>query len=266
MKLNTIQYGDNLEIMRGFEDDSIDLIYADPPFFTQRDWGDFDDRFEDMDAYLDFMRPRLVEMRRILKKTGNVFIHLDYKAVHYIKVMMDGIFGYKMFKDEIVWDYGHGSPSKLKLTHAHNLILVYSKTNKRTFNIDDIREPYLDRTVAGAWEDEDGNRWYHGKKSPRRMHKDGRVPADVWSFNRLPGNDHEVVNYKTQKPVALLERIVKMASNPGDLVLDPFCGSGTTLVAAHTLGRNYIGIDKNPDAIAICNERLAQNTLADQKV
>ena len=255
MKTNTIHYGDNLEIMRGFEDESIDIIYADPPFFTQRDWGDFDDRFEDIETYVSWLRIRMYEMRRILKDTGSIYIHLDWHAVHYVKVMMDDIFGYDNFQNEIVWCYNSPVNSKKRFCRKHDTIFFYSKSGKWTFNSDDVRVPY------GAWAK--GKKSYKttsfGLEKPVevQLNEKGRLCPDYWDIPMIGSSSNERLGYKTQKPEALIERIIKASSNPGDVVLDPFCGSGTTLVAAHTLGRNYIGIDKNPDAIAICKERLA---------
>lgn len=240
--INKTYCGDNLEIMKELPSESIDLIYADPPFFTQRNWDDFDDTFNDMNDYLDFIRPRLVECRRVLSNTGSIYCHLDWHAVHYVKVMMDEIFGYKNFRNEIIWHYASGGAPKDRLAKKHDNILVYSKGKHPTFNIQRI--PY--RTIIGRTEE-------------HKYHPDGKMMDDVWDIGILSTAANERTGYKTQKPGKLLERIIEISTNPGDLILDPFCGSGTTVAVAQKLGRRWIGIDDNPDAIKLTESRLNKN-------
>ena len=258
--------GDNLEIMRGMDDGSVDLIYADPPFNTGKDWGAFDDRWEgSMKGYLKFMEPRLIEMHRLLKDTGSIYLHCDPNASHYLKVMMDGIFGMKHFRNEIVWDRlscGGHCTHVYKYQKQHDIIVFYAKSDQNVFNMQYV--PLSPECAAQMYTRTDENgRVYH--RSPRHQQKKlylderkGRLLGTIWNQSgiKLPSYSNERNGYPTQKPVALLERIIKASSNPGDVVFDPFCGSGTTLRAAKTLDRKYIGIDQNPEAIRISENRL----------
>ena len=245
IKGNMVVVGDNLEIMRGMDAGSIDLIYADPPFNTGKDWGAFNDKWEGgMKGYLKFMEPRLQEMHRLLKDTGSIYLHCDTNASHYLKVMMDGIFGMKYFRNEIVRHYDKGRPGPSDFSRNHDVILRYAKSDAYIFNADTIRIPYNQESIKRDKR--------HQKYGKSKLHPLGKVPDTVWKYGLVR---HDA-KYPTQKPVALLERIIKASSNQGDTVLDPFCGSGTTLVAAKTLGRNYIGIDQNPEAVRIAQSRL----------
>ena len=252
---DTITCGDNIEIMRGMDSESIDLIYADPPFNSNRDYGAFDDKFGGLDAYIDWMVPRLQEMHRILKPTGSIYCHIDWHAVHYIKVEMDRIFGMKNFRNEIVWCYsGASSPKMKQFARKHDNILWYSKGESWEFNVDDVRLPY-----AKSSKNREGYRktGFVGEDSDKcELNNKGKFPEDWWEIPFIRPNSKERLGYPTQKPEALLERIIKASSNDGDTVFDPFCGCGTTLAVAKRLGRNYIGIDINQDATDITNIRL----------
>ena len=249
--------GDNLGVMRNMMDESVDLIYADPPFFTQKDWGQFDDRFCGMGNYMKFMKDRVIEMRRLLKPTGSIYVHLDWHAVHYVKVMMDGIFKDGVFQNEIIWGYEGGGRSKTKnFARKHDNILCYSKGNDSTFNMDDVLLPHTEAQLTRYNIIKDGKRFANMKGKIRPL-GDGKIPSDVWSdISPLSCNAVERLGYPTQKPEALLDRIIKASSNVGDVVLDPFCGSGTACVVANKLLRHYIGIDENQNAIDITRERL----------
>ena len=217
---NTLHCGDNLSIMRDMPDASVDLIATDPPFNTGKDWGAFNDKWEGgLKGYLKFMEPRLVEYHRLLKDTGSLYLHCDHNSSHYLKIMLDWIFGAKRFQNEIIWKRSNGNKVTKKIFGCnHDNILFFTKTENCTFsNPEQFNNLWLDIPIA---------------------------------------SQKQRVGYPTQKPVALYERIIKASSNAGDTVLDPFCGSGTTLDAAKRLGRHYIGIDQNPDAIAICEKRL----------
>ena len=268
---NTIQLGDNLEIMRSMESGCIDLIATDPPFNTGKDWGAFNDKWEGgMKGYLKFMEPRLVEMHRLLKDTGSLYLHCDPHASHYLKVMMDGIFGMKHFRNEIVWKRSKATANDAlrRFAQSADSILFYTKSNDYVFNL--TYKPLANCTIEGySKTDNDGRRYdtsrggtWGGTRQPsgKRLYLDERpgVPLDIcWMTDtQLGTSSKERVNYPTQKPVALLERIIKASSNQGDVVFDPFCGSGTTLRAAKTLDRKYIGIDQNPEAIRISENRL----------
>ena len=263
--------GDNLEIMRGMDDGSVDLIYADPPFNTGKDWGQFDDRWEGgMKGYLKFMEPRLVEMHRLLKDTGSIYLHCNHKSSHYLKVMLDGIFGMKHFRNEIVWKRSTATANDAlrRFANSADSILFYTKSEDYIFN--PIYKPLSESTIKiYSKTDNEGKRYRtstggtHGgthQPSGKRLYLDETrgVPLDIcWMTDmQLASSSKERTGYPTQKPIALLERIIKASSNQGDIVLDPFCGSGTTLRAAKTLGRKYIGIDQNPEAIRISENRL----------
>ena len=261
---NVLHCGDNLEIMRGMESGVIDLIATDPPFNTGKDWGQFNDKWENgLKGYLKFMEPRLQEMHRLLKDTGSIYLHCDPNASHYLKVMMDGVFGMKHFRNEIVWERlaGAGQQShKIKFRKRHDVVLFYGKSSASHFNCQ--YAPLSDAHIAEMYTKTDcrGRKYSRNPKyQERRLYVDdnkGILLGDIWDDSMLHANSPERNGYPTQKPIALLERIIKASSNQGDVVLDPFCGSGTTLRAAKTLGRKYIGIDQNPEAIRISENRL----------
>lgn len=232
--------GDCLKVARQFPKGSLDLIYIDPPFFSRREFGEFSDTWEgSMATYLEFLRPRCTKLRHLLKPTGTFFIHLDWHAVHYAKVMLDDIFGYDNFVNEIIWCYQSGGASKRTLARKHDTILFYSKSKSYTFNV--IRTPYLSGNVAGR----------------PGFHPEGKMLQDWWNISMLSTTDSRRCGYPTQKPEELLERIITIGSNEGDTVADFFCGSGTTLVAAKKLRRKFIGVDCNPEALRITRERLS---------
>ena len=239
MDLNKLYCGDNLEIMKTFPSESVDLIYMDPPYFTQRDWGEFDDRFDDIQAYLHLLKPRLEKCYDILKDTGSIYVHLDHHAVHYIAILMDEIFTKNNFRNEVIWHYASGGVSKNRLARKHDNILVYGKGENTTFNIQ--RVPYRSINISVQREG---------------FHPDGKMMDDVWNISMMSSTSNERLGYPTQKSEALLERVIKISSNTGDVVFDPFCGSGTTCVVAKKLGRQYIGIDQNENAIKIAQDRL----------
>ena len=267
---NRIVLGDNLEFLRTVEDAAASLVYIDPPFNTGRTQrrerlrtdrdemsGDrtgfqgrryrttrlgarsFPDAFED---FLDFMEPRLAEGRRILSPTGSLFLHLDYREVHYCKVLLDGMFGLDCFMNEIIWAYDYGGRPKDRWPAKHDSLLWYVKDPAGyTFNYDDIdRIPYMAPGLVGS------------EKAAR-----GKTPTDVWWQTIVPTNGRERTGYPTQKPIAILERIVRVHSNPGELVVDFFAGSGTTGEAAARNGRRYLLVDSSPDAAQVMVRRLA---------
>lgn len=277
LKTNTIYCGDNLKMLKDIPSEAVDLIYIDPPFNSNRNyevfWGDtqekraFNDRFGDAQAYINYMQPRVVELYRVLKKTGSFYYHCDWHASHYIKVMLDQIFGFNNFQNEINWHFNLIGGNAKKYEKAHETIFYYVKGNDYTFNKDKVREPYSDGTLRGAKQDEDGNLIYTSglgrdgdrlnRKKNSRINPLGKSPSDVWTMvkNYNPTGD-ERLGYPTQKPIALLERILLASSNEGDVVLDAFCGCGTTLVAAQKLKRNWLGIDISPTACRVMADRL----------
>jgi site-specific DNA-methyltransferase (adenine-specific) len=274
--MNSIVHGDNLPILETIPTSSVDLIYIDPPFNTGKtqtrqriatirdDEGDrtgfggkryrtvrigstgYDDSFDD---YLGFLRPRLVEAHRVLKATGSLFFHIDYREVHYCKVMLDEIFGRQCFQNEIIWAYDYGARAKQKWPAKHDNILWYSKDpDQYTFNLDACdRIPYMAPGLVGA------------VKAAR-----GKTPTDVWWHTIVPTNGKEKTGYATQKPLGILERIVKIHTNPGDFCLDFFAGSGTLGEAAAKHGRGFLLIDSNFKAITVMQERLSRFVWSDR--
>ena len=213
----------------------------------------------DMAAYLAYMAERLVWMKRVLKPTGSIYLHCDPTASHYLKVLMDGIFGNKSFRNEIVWCYtGPGSPKMRQFNRKHDTILWYSKGNRWTFNRDKVRIPHkkLNTNRSGAM--------IADALTPEQRDaylKKGKIPETWWpNFSPVGRLKKERLGYPTQKPLALLERIIKASSNPGDIVFDPFCGCATTIEAANKLGRRWIGIDITIHAI----KRVARKRLHDR--
>jgi len=337
--------GDNLEVLRTrVADACVDLVYLDPPFNSRRRFEAFDDRWrwtarserayaelEHQDglaptlallrgslgpgpglAYLAMLGARLLELRRVMNRTGLLFVHLDPTASHYVKLVLDALFGAERFHNEIVWQRSTGKGlSTRRLPRNHDVILVYRKGDRWTWNADEAFTPYdparLDERTQSqyAYEDERGRYtlgdlvnpnpdrpnltyeflgvrrvWRWTKERMERalseglvvQSRPGAVPrlkrylngqrgkpmGDVWTdIAPLSAHAGERLGYPTQKPLALLERIVRIASNPGDVVLDPFCGSGTTLEACEKLGRRWIGIDEAARAIATARRRLA---------
>ena len=248
----------------------MDLIYIDPPFNTggqqsitriktvRDEDGDrtgfggnryrterqgsssYVDAFDD---YIGFLAPRIEEARRILTSSGSLFLHVDQRESHYCKVLLDQVFGRNSFINEIIWSYDYGGRSKKKWPSKHDTIFWYAiDPENYTFNVDAIdRIPYMAPGLVGK------------EKAAR-----GKVPTDVWWQTIVPTNGRERTGYPTQKPLAILERIVKVHSNPGDLVLDFFSGSGTTAVAAARNDRRFVLVDANPEAVQIAATRLAE--------
>jgi len=210
------------------------------------------------------MKIRLVEMYRLLKLTGSIYLHIDYHAVYKLKIIMDEIFGEKNFINDIIWTYSGREIKQRRFPHKHDTILLYGKSKDYTFNTlyKSYRNEYIKMFNR---DDNDGKGRYQtqpdgkGGRYKQYLNKSkGQIISDVWNdikpLNNL-GQQHKL-KYPTQKPIELLERIIKTSSNPNDIILDPFCGSGTTLKAARKLERNYIGIDKNEQAIKISKERV----------
>jgi len=279
MTKNRLYCGDNLEILATMEAEGIDLIYIDPPFFSNRYyeiiWGDeaeirsFEDRWEGgINVYIEWMRERVRELHRVLKPTGSMYLHCDWHAGHYLKVMCDEVFGINNFQNEIIWHYSQGGKSQSHWGRKHDNIFFYSKSLKYNFYDKEIREPFTPhkRSQSGSFGgkmgvDENGReyveKWGTGKKKLYRYYLDeGKVPEDVWQIQSIQAGAKERMGYPTQKPEALLEKIIKASSNEGDIVLDAFCGCGTALAVAQNLGRRWIGIDISPSAISLIKKRL----------
>ncbi len=264
-----VVFGDNLTLLRQLPEDCVDLIYIDPPFNTGKKQartqmrtarsadGDrvgfkgqryksevigtkaFADQFDD---YLSFLEPRLQEAYRILAPTGTLYFHIDYREVHYCKLLLDHIFGREAFLNEIIWAYDYGGRPKNRWPPKHDNILVYVKdVETYTFNREDIdRIPYMAPGLVG-------------KEKAQR----GKLPTDTWWHTIVSPTGKEKTGYPTQKPLGILRRIVQASSNPDDLVLDFFAGSGTTGAAVLELGRRFLLVDNNPEAIEVMRKRFA---------
>lgn len=265
---NHIYFGDNLDILRSLPSHSVDLIYIDPPFNTgkvqsrtqiktersengdRKGFGDhlyetrkisqrsYQDQFDDFNA---FLYPRLMEAYRILRDNGSLYFHIDYREAHYCKVMLDSIFGRDCFINEIIWAYDFGGRAKDRWPAKHDTILFYARdTENFIFNLDDIdRIPYMAPGLVGK------------EKADK-----GKLPTDTWWHTIVGTNSKEKTGYPTQKPLGVLKRIVAASSPKGGCVLDFFAGSGTTGQACLELGRQFILVDNNPQALEVMQKRF----------
>jgi site-specific DNA-methyltransferase (adenine-specific) len=265
----TVQFGDNLELLKELPDGFADLIYIDPPFNTgkkqartqirvERDsQGDrlgfqgnrysstvigtkaYQDQFDD---YLAFLHPRLEEGYRVLSAMGTLYFHIDYREVHYCKILLDQIFGRENFLNEIIWAYDYGGRPKNRWPAKHDNILVYVKDRKKyTFNTDGIdRIPYMAPGLVGK------------EKAAK-----GKLPTDTWWHTIVSPTGNEKTGYPTQKPLGIMKRIIAASTNKGEMVLDFFAGSGSTGAAALELGRKFLLVDDNPAAIEVMKKRFA---------
>lgn len=251
MKLNKIYCMDNLYLLRKLNDECIDLIYCDILYNTGKKFKDYDDNLGTPQEAIKWYEPRLIEMKRVLKDTGSIYLQCDYRLIHYLKIKMDEIFGFNNLVNEIIWYYDNGGGrSQNSFNRKHDTILFYSKTKNFKYNIDDIRIPYKETSgyASGGIKSKTGKKYEPNKK--------GKNPDDVWNIPIINPMSKERVGYNTQKPKILLERIIKTSTDTNDIVADFFCGSGTTLVVAKELGRQYIGCDINQKAVEITNKRL----------
>ncbi len=279
--------GDNLPIMLGMESETVDLIYTDPPFKTETfrkgktDTHSFDDTWSDaqvdyahafslkthypemwemivlaekmhspaMHNYLAFMAPRIVQMHRLLKPTGSLYLHCDPNANVYLRMLLDCIFGRKGFRNEIVWHYQTGGASKRYYSKKHDTIFFYVKSMNYKFNADEIMIPRTAEVLR---------RLATGNESATRATTETKLPMDVWTdIQALNPMATERTGYDTQKPLTLVDRIIQASSNEGDVVMDPFCGCATTCMSASGLKRQWIGIDQNEEAAKILRDRLS---------
>ena len=244
----------------------------DPPFFTQKVQKlqnrdntkefQFSDTWDNLDEYLEFIKILLLECRRLMKDTASIFLHCDRIASHHLRIVLDDVFGDKNFQSEIIWTYKRWSNSSKGLLNGHQNIYFYSKTGKFKFN--KIYQDYspttnVDQILQERVRDKNGRSAYNRKEDGSikiGAEKKGVPLSDVWDIPYLNPKAKERTGYPTQKPIILLERIINLVTDKGDLVLDPFCGSGTTLVAAHLLKRDYIGIDCSDEAVRLTQSRL----------
>jgi len=266
---NRIHFGDNLPLLQSLPEGSVDLIYIDPPFntgkmqsrrqlrTTRSETGDrigfgdqsytteliatrdYRDSFTDFRAFLE---PRLLEAYRVLQPAGSFYFHIDFREAHYCKILLDEIFGRENFLNEIIWAYDFGGRAKDRWPAKHDNIFFYVKDFRNyTFNRDDIdRIPYMAPGLVGE-----------------EKAKKGKLPTDTWWHTIVGTNSKEKTGYPTQKPLGIMERIIRASSNPGDLVLDFFAGSGTTGEACLKLGRRFILVDNNSQAIEVMKNRFA---------
>lgn len=272
---NRLFWGDNLHVMRQLPNESIDLIYIDPPFFSGRQYnvifGDqnelrsFSDIWEGgMPGYIIWLNARLYEMKRLLKKTGSILVHLDWHASHYVKVEIDKILGHDNFVNEIVWAYiGTGAPKK-GFKRKHDVLLYYCRTDDFYFDASAAGEPMTEKTKGKfTMVDEEGRRYKHYKHPDGTYHRQYLDPnkltrkRDVWDISTIQ-SWNEKIGYPTQKPEALLSEVVSCCSPIGGIVADFFTGGGTTAVVAQRLGRRWIACDQSRVAVAITADRLAR--------
>ena len=241
---------DNLELMKQLPDGSIDLIYCDVLYNTGKKFKDYDDNLGTPQQAIEWYEPRLIEMKRLLKDTGSIYLQCDYRLVHYLKVEMDEIFGFNNFRNEIIWHYKSMSNTKKFFPRKHDDILFYTKSNDYIFNYenDTVQIPYSEATLKRS----KTKAGFNNDKA-NYLKSDKYLIEDVWSDISFLKNG---VVYNTQKPKALLERIIETSSNKNNIVADFFCGSGTTCEVAKQLGRNYLGCDINQKAIDITYDRL----------
>ncbi len=277
--MERVLHGDCLDELCVLEPCSVDLIYLDPPFFTNkvqklttRDGSKafaYEDIWESQKEYAQFMYERLKAMKTVLKQSGSIFVHCDRNATHIIKSLLDEIFGVEQFRSEIIWYYRRWSNAKKGLLSAHQTIYFYSKSDTFTFNTlytDYSETTNIDQILQKRAKDTKGKTVYAKDAEGTIICSDEKrgVPlGDVWEIPYLNPKAKERVGYPTQKPILLLERIIDIASNVGDTILDPFCGSGTTLVAGKLKNRHVIGIDSSLDAVTLTKERLANPIKSD---
>ena len=303
---NRLYFGDCLDVLReDVPDESVDLIYLDPPFNSKRlynayiggaQWVAFEDTWRwheavddfhavagDVDlgrtleglrqilgegpnlAYLSYMANRLREFRRVLKPTGSIYLHCDPTMSHYLKVVMDGLFGDNRFRNELAWCYRKWGVAAGQFVRNHDVILMYTKSQKSTFNVQYV--PVSDGTIK-RWKGRKQQAVFvDGDRTATSTDKESQSACpDWWDISIINPNAKERMGYPTQKPLALLDRIVRASSNPGDVVLDPFCGCGTTIHAAQLLGRQWIGVDVCVNACKVIERRMRDNLLWSQDV
>lgn len=245
---------DNLELLKQIKDSSIDLIYCDILYNTGKKFKDYNDKLGTPQQAMDWYRPRLIQMWRILKNTGCIYLQCDYRLVHYLKVEMDNLFGESSFRNHIIWDYNRWTGlSNTRFQNMHDDLLFYAKPDNK---LNHLKEPIDKPKLYQNRKDKNGDYIRNEDGTVKYFPQYDRFIDDVWHIDILNPRAKERVGYDTQKPKKLLERIILSSSNEGDIVADFFCGSGTSLVVAKELNRKYIGCDINPKAIDITNKRL----------
>jgi len=271
---DTVLLGDCLDHLKKIPENSVDLIYLDPPFLTGKVFTgiskdalktySFDDIWDSSTEYAKFLFDRLIQCKFLLKDTGSIFVHCDRNSTHIVRKVLDMVFGEDNFQSEIIWSYKRWSNSKKGLLNQHQNIFFYSRTANFKWNqefVDYSATTNLDQILQKRERNDLGQSIYATDHNGEVMYggaKKGVPLGDVWEIPFLNPKAKERTGYPTQKPLILLEKIIKLTTNEGDFVLDPFCGSGTTLVAAKLLGRKYLGIDISEDAIELAKARLDQ--------
>lgn len=244
--------------MQSLPDGCCDLIYLDPPFATGRarrkGTASFADQWSGgLKSFLAFLHPRLEQCRRLLPAHGTLYVHLDWRAAHYVRIQLDALFDGRNFLNEIIWHYRTGGASAKWFGRKHDTLLVYAKqAGRHRFNV--LREGIY--RTDGLRRDEDGRPFKSTRNGRLYFHADGPALTDVWDIPFLSTVSRERVRWPTQKPLALLDRIIRASTRPGDCVADFFCGSGTALVAAKRRGRRWLGCDSAARAVAISRRRL----------
>jgi len=279
---NSIIQGNCINALRNVQDRSVNMIYLDPPFFTQKKHSlvdserqkeySFEDKYESLDEYLSMMSNALFQCKRVLCDNGSIFLHCDKTASHHLRLVLDNVFGRQNFVNEIIWTYKRWSNSKVGLQNAHQVIFFYSRNS--TFKFNKLFTDYsvttnIDQILQERKRDEFGKSVYKTDKDGfvvKAISKKGVPVSDVWDIPFLNPKAKERCGYPTQKPVELLKKIILISTDEGDLVLDPFCGSGTTCVAAKSLNRDYMGIDISPDAVSLSNKRLQKMIITESQL
>ncbi|MEQ5753435.1 DNA methyltransferase [Providencia rettgeri] len=280
--MGDIYLGDCFDVMKNIEPSSVDLIYLDPPFFTGKKHKlknkdrtkeyEFEDSWGGMLEYKNFLFDRIKLMHSLLKDTGSIFVHCDENAQHIIRFVLDDVFGNDNFQSEIIWNYKRWSNSKKGLLSCHQNIYFYSKTTGFKFKkkyIEYSETTNIDQILQKRKRDSDNKSVYAldcDGKTINNGEKKGVPLGDVWDIPYLNPKAKERTGYPTQKPLLLLDRIIELTTDEGDLVLDPFCGSGTTCVSALLSNRNYIGIDISKDAVDITKNRLVNPVKTESSV
>ncbi len=267
LETNVLYCDNNLDRLSQFPDESVDLVYLDPPFFSNKTyeviWGDeaevrsFEDRWEGgINHYIEWMAHRVRELHRVLKPTGSLYLHCDWHASHHLRVMLDDIFGASQFRNEIIWHYRRWTGEARSFLKMHDTIFFYSKSNDYNFN-----RQFTEYTEASKERKKNHHTRIKGDDVyVTSVDERGVGENDVWQISLLNSQARERLGYPTQKPEALLERIVAASSNPGDVVLDPFAGCGTTQVVAERMKRQWIGMDISPTAVTLMRRRLIKAT------